>query len=218
MRRAVHRTIADVTRDIERWSYNTAVAHCMELLNLLQRYARGRRARQHRPPRTATDAERGGRERAWPHAEVWNEALDRCSSCSPRSRRTSPPSSGRRATPASPRCTSSAGRTRPRAGAPGHRDHGGPGQRQGARPHRGRRGDLRGGRRGGRAGLGQGERGARRGHAQASGRPGRRAWSTSSSEVRNRSTTPTTTSRRRRRALSRGIRRARPSTSPGSTL
>ena len=27
-------------RDLERWSYNTAVAHCMELVNLLQRYVR----------------------------------------------------------------------------------------------------------------------------------------------------------------------------------
>ncbi len=41
VRQAVHRTIRDVTRDLERWSYNTAVAHCMELLNLLQRYCRG---------------------------------------------------------------------------------------------------------------------------------------------------------------------------------
>ena len=56
MRQAVHRTIADVTRDLERWSYNTAVAHCMELLNLVQRYG------------NATDAA--------PHAEVWDEALD----------------------------------------------------------------------------------------------------------------------------------------------
>ena len=29
-----------VTEDLERWSYNTAVAHCMEQLNLLQKYAR----------------------------------------------------------------------------------------------------------------------------------------------------------------------------------
>jgi leucyl-tRNA synthetase len=55
VRQAVHRTIADVTKDIERWSYNTAVAHCMELLNAVQRY---------------------GREPSQPHAEVWNEALD----------------------------------------------------------------------------------------------------------------------------------------------
>jgi len=41
MRQAVHRIIADVTKDVERWSYNTAVAHCMELLNLVQRYGRG---------------------------------------------------------------------------------------------------------------------------------------------------------------------------------
>jgi leucyl-tRNA synthetase len=55
VRRAVHRTIADVTRDIDRWSYNTAVAHCMELLNLVQRYAKGATA---------------------PHATVWDEAID----------------------------------------------------------------------------------------------------------------------------------------------
>jgi leucyl-tRNA synthetase len=40
VRRATHRTIARVTSDIERWSYNTAVARCMEQANLLQRYAR----------------------------------------------------------------------------------------------------------------------------------------------------------------------------------
>jgi len=39
VRQATHRTIAEVTADLERWSYNTAVAHCMELLNLLQKYA-----------------------------------------------------------------------------------------------------------------------------------------------------------------------------------
>ena len=55
VRRATHRAIADVTNDIERWSYNTAVAHCMELLNALRDYAR---------------SEDG------PHAVVWNEAAD----------------------------------------------------------------------------------------------------------------------------------------------
>jgi len=40
LRRATHQTIADVTSDLERWSYNTAVAHCMELLNAMQHYAR----------------------------------------------------------------------------------------------------------------------------------------------------------------------------------
>jgi leucyl-tRNA synthetase len=56
VRQAVHRTIADVTKDLERWSYNTAVAHCMELLNLVQRY--------------------GNTADAAPHVDVWNEALD----------------------------------------------------------------------------------------------------------------------------------------------
>jgi leucyl-tRNA synthetase len=40
VRRAIHRTVQLVTGDIDRWSYNTAVAHCMEQVNLLQRYSR----------------------------------------------------------------------------------------------------------------------------------------------------------------------------------
>ncbi len=40
LRRATHQAIADVTKDLERWSYNTAVAHCMELLNAMQKYRR----------------------------------------------------------------------------------------------------------------------------------------------------------------------------------
>ncbi len=55
VRQATHRTIAAVTEDLERWSYNTAVAHCMEQLNLLQKYARN---------------EDG------PHRVVWDEAAD----------------------------------------------------------------------------------------------------------------------------------------------
>jgi leucyl-tRNA synthetase len=53
VRRATHRTVQQVTADIERWSYNTAVAHCMEQVNLLGRYARED-----------------------PHAEVLGEAVD----------------------------------------------------------------------------------------------------------------------------------------------
>ncbi len=56
VRRATHRTVRQVTADIERGSYNTAVAHCMEQVNLLQRYVRAA----------------GG-----PHAEVVDEAFDR---------------------------------------------------------------------------------------------------------------------------------------------
>ena len=55
VRQFVHRTIAAVTQDLERWSYNTAVAHCMELLNLMQRY---------------------GRRDDGPHDAVWHEAVD----------------------------------------------------------------------------------------------------------------------------------------------
>jgi leucyl-tRNA synthetase len=35
VRRVVHRTIRQVGADLDRWSYNTAVAHCRELVNLL---------------------------------------------------------------------------------------------------------------------------------------------------------------------------------------
>jgi len=38
--RATHRLIAKVSSDIERWSFNTAVAACMEFANTLQRYRR----------------------------------------------------------------------------------------------------------------------------------------------------------------------------------
>jgi leucyl-tRNA synthetase len=38
VRRATHRLIERVTRDYERWSYNTAVAACMEFVNLLHPY------------------------------------------------------------------------------------------------------------------------------------------------------------------------------------
>jgi len=40
VRRAIHRTIEQVSGDLDRWSYNTAVAHCMELVNSLLRYLR----------------------------------------------------------------------------------------------------------------------------------------------------------------------------------
>jgi leucyl-tRNA synthetase len=55
VRRAIHRTTERVTDDLERWSYNTAVAHCMEQVNLLQKYQR---------------SEEG------PHTEVLAEAVD----------------------------------------------------------------------------------------------------------------------------------------------
>jgi leucyl-tRNA synthetase len=40
LKRAVHRTIARVTADIERYSFNTAVAACMELTNTISHHAR----------------------------------------------------------------------------------------------------------------------------------------------------------------------------------
>jgi leucyl-tRNA synthetase len=40
LRRAVHRTTARVTVDIERYAFNTAVAACMELTNTISRHAR----------------------------------------------------------------------------------------------------------------------------------------------------------------------------------
>ncbi len=41
MRRATHRLIDRISRDFDRWSYNTAVAACMEFVNLVQPYVRG---------------------------------------------------------------------------------------------------------------------------------------------------------------------------------
>lgn len=41
LRRTIHRTIERVTHDLERWSYNTAVAALMELLNVASKAARG---------------------------------------------------------------------------------------------------------------------------------------------------------------------------------
>jgi leucyl-tRNA synthetase len=40
VRRATHRLIDRIDRDFERWSYNTAVAACMEFVNLLAPYVR----------------------------------------------------------------------------------------------------------------------------------------------------------------------------------
>jgi leucyl-tRNA synthetase len=40
IRRATHRLIERVSRDYERWSYNTSVAACMEFVNLVQPYVR----------------------------------------------------------------------------------------------------------------------------------------------------------------------------------
>lgn len=41
IRKATHRLIARVSHDYERWSYNTAVAACMEFVNLVAPYGRG---------------------------------------------------------------------------------------------------------------------------------------------------------------------------------
>jgi len=40
VRRAVHRTIAKVTEDLDEWSYNTGVAALMELVNTLSKWSR----------------------------------------------------------------------------------------------------------------------------------------------------------------------------------
>jgi leucyl-tRNA synthetase len=53
VRRATHHLIDRVSRDFDRWSYNTAVAACREFVNLLHPYAGGD-----------------------PHAEVLDEAVD----------------------------------------------------------------------------------------------------------------------------------------------
>ena len=142
-------------RDFERWSYNTAVAACMEFVNLLQRYVRGGRAR------------RGGRRgRRHPAAAA----------------RPDDPAHHRRGVGAPARgatSTAAVAGGRPGAGRRGDRDHGRPGQRQGAGPDRGRPGHLdRGG--GGWPGAGVGRwspRSAATSPAGSSSAP--RSWSTS---------------------------------------
>jgi len=49
MVRATHRLVATVTADLERWSFNTAVAHLMEFTNALARYRREAPGGPHRP-------------------------------------------------------------------------------------------------------------------------------------------------------------------------
>jgi leucyl-tRNA synthetase len=48
IQRATHRLIAKVSDDIERWSFNTAVAACMEFCNGLQQYLRNAPGGPHR--------------------------------------------------------------------------------------------------------------------------------------------------------------------------
>ncbi len=89
IKRATHRLIAKVSDDIERWSFNTAVAACMEFSNELQRYQRDAPGGPHREtqdeasdalllllaplvPHFAAEAwERRRGEGAMVHAEPW---------------------------------------------------------------------------------------------------------------------------------------------------
>ncbi len=56
LRSATHRMIAKVTEDFERWSYNTAVAACMEHTNAVYRYVQGDDAPQRAALDEAVDA------------------------------------------------------------------------------------------------------------------------------------------------------------------
>ncbi len=56
VRRSVHRTIAKVTSDFNRWSYNTAVAAIMELLNTVSKWARSEHGAQRATFDEAIDA------------------------------------------------------------------------------------------------------------------------------------------------------------------
>ncbi len=71
VRQAVHRAIADVTRDLERWSYNTAVRTAWSCSIWCSATA-GTPSPMAAPPPTAT----GPPPTTAPHADVWNEALD----------------------------------------------------------------------------------------------------------------------------------------------
>ena len=158
VRRATHKLIDRVSRDYERWSYNTAVAACMEFVNLLAPYAKA-----------------GGR------PEVVDEAVDTLLLL---------------LAPMTPHLAAEAWERRhgdhihlrpwpvadPAPAGRGHRDHGGPGQRQGPRPDRRRPRHRRGGGRSPRPG-----RRPRSSKPWAVARPngsspGRPSWSTSSSD------------------------------------
>jgi leucyl-tRNA synthetase len=87
--RATHQLIAKVSDDLERWSFNTSVAACMEFSHLLQRYQRESPQGPHREtndfasdalllllaplvPHVAAEAwERRHGEGAMVHAETW---------------------------------------------------------------------------------------------------------------------------------------------------
>ena len=150
-----------VSADIERWSYNTAVAHCMELVNVLQRYVRaddgGSAARLRVTARTATCSARPSM---------------RCCSCSPRWPRTSPPNSGSSGTPTSRRVHAQRWPAfDPSLVARRDRHPRRPGQREGPGAPRGRPVDRRGGGPVARPRHRQGPRGAGRRRAEAGRRP-----------------------------------------------
>ena len=96
--------IDEVTRDLERWSYNTAVAHCMELLNTAAALRRGRSEAGRGRHATARGAGAG------PHADVWTRRSMHSSAPRPHDAPRDGASCGSSATPASLRCTCSHGR------------------------------------------------------------------------------------------------------------
>ena len=116
--RATHRLIAKVTDDMERWSFNTSVAACMEFTNELQRYRR-EESGAHRPSYdAAADALLLLLAPMTPHvtAEAWERrhGADRAAA------------------------RSIVALVRPRTGSSRERDDGGADQRQVAGSHRGR--------------------------------------------------------------------------------
>ncbi|MCL4449395.1 MAG: leucine--tRNA ligase [Actinobacteria bacterium] len=68
MLRACHRLIAKVTDDFDRFSFNTAVAACMEFSNVLSRYL-------------DTETVTAGATTDPPHKDVYNQAVDTLLSC-----------------------------------------------------------------------------------------------------------------------------------------
>ena len=150
LRRQTHRTIRAVSGDIDRWSFNTAVAHLREFHNAFVQYAR-------------LD---GG-----PHAEVFGEAADvLLLLLAPMTPHIAAEVWERRH-PGEPGVhAAELAVIRSQPGQAGVGDHGGPGERQGARPDRGGpRDQLRGGRGDGPA-LRQGDRDARQRNSPPGGR------------------------------------------------
>ena len=113
LEKGTHRLIDRVSRDYERWSYNTAVAAAMEFVNTVYRHVQAPDGARRATVDFAIDSLLLLLAPMAPHvtAEPGNAAMAKAAGC-----------------------TTSPGRSRIRPRQGGHRHHGGAGQWQGAGP------------------------------------------------------------------------------------